>query len=69
MLVAFSYVTRKQLSLAVKEKEIRAIKHVIKDEKNDNEKLGEILVKMGYLSNNQLNMILKYQPWYKNLFK
>lgn len=68
MLVAFSYITQSQLNLAVKEKESNAIKSVIKEGEADNDRIGEMLVKLGFLDNDKLFNVLKLQPWYKGFF-
>jgi hypothetical protein len=68
MLVAFSYITQSQLNLAVKEKETDALTSVINDKDPNNERIGEILVKIGFLDNDKLFSVLKYQPWYKSFF-
>lgn len=68
MVVAFSYITQAQLNMAVKEKEIEALNSLVKDKDPGNRKIGEMLVKLGFIENQKLNEILKFQPWYKSFF-
>ncbi|MFN8576127.1 MAG: serine/threonine-protein kinase [Candidatus Sericytochromatia bacterium] len=68
MLVSFGYITQSQLNLAVKEREMEALKSVVQEKDPGNRKIGEMIVKLGFVDNEKLNDILKYQPWYKSIF-
>lgn len=68
MLVTFGYITQAQLNLAVKERETEALKSVVQEKDPSNRKIGEMIVKLGFIDNEKLNEILKYQPWYKSIF-
>ncbi len=57
MLVAFSHVSKQQIKLALSERE-----------NHENKLLGEILMKLGFLTREKLLNVLKIQLWYKKLF-